>query len=94
MLSNQTVESFVGRAVLVTGMKARSGKIHRHVRKYVGRSAWLIGRSKNGQALLEFKIGYVTHLRAIPWGCIELRTEAQFVYSSKLRKIVDRDSVF
>lgn len=66
------------KAVYVTGMVSRSGKIHRYVRKFVGRSAWVLGEAKNGMLLLEFKQGYGRVRRAIPAGCVVIVTEAKY----------------
>lgn len=66
------------KAVYVTGIVSKSGKIHRYVRKFVGRSAWVNGEAKNGMLLLEFKNGYGRHVRSIPAGCVTLVTEARY----------------
>lgn len=66
------------KAVYVTGMVSRSGKVHRYVRKFVGRTAWVIREAKNGMLLLEFKKGYGREWRAIPAGCVELVTEVKY----------------
>lgn len=70
------------KAVYVVGMTSRSGKVHRYVRKFVGRTGWVIGQSKNGMLLLEFKKGYGRECRAIPAGCVQPVTEVEFAKKS------------
>ncbi len=55
-----------GKFVWVVSILSKSGKIHRYVRKYVGRGACILGEAKNGMLLLQFK----NHTRAIPAGCV------------------------
>lgn len=69
---------YMDKAVYVVGMRSRSGKVHRYVRKYVGRTAWMIREAKNGMLLLEFKKGYGRELRAIPAGCVEIVPYVKF----------------
>lgn len=52
--------------VWVVSLMSRSGKMHRYVRKYVGRGGQVIGESKNNMLLIQFK----NHTRAIPAGCV------------------------
>ena len=67
--------------VMVTGIISRSGKMHRYVRKLVGRGGFVIGESKNNMLLVEFsrrnkdrqRVGSL--VRAIPAGCLTLYTE-------------------
>lgn len=55
-----------GRYVWVVSLMSRSGKMHRYVRKYVGRGGKVIGEAKNGMLLIQFK----NHTRSIPAGCV------------------------
>jgi hypothetical protein len=71
--------AYKDRAVLVTGMLSTTNRVHFRLRRYVGRSAWLVGVSKNNQALLEFKTGYHTQLYAVPWNCIALRAKVKAI---------------
>ncbi len=52
--------------VWVVGLMSRSGKMHRYVRKYVGRGGFVLGEAKNNMLLIQFK----NHTRAIPAGCV------------------------
>lgn len=55
-----------GRYVWVVSLMSRSGRMHRYVRKYVGRGGLVKGDAKNGMLLIQFK----NHARAIPAGCV------------------------
>ena len=55
-----------GKYVWVVGILSRSGRLHYALRKYVGRGGTVLGESKNGQLLVQFK----GHTRAIPAGCV------------------------
>ena len=55
-----------GRYVWVVSLMSRSGRMHRYVRKYVGRGGLVKGDAKNGMLLIQFK----NHTRAIPAGCV------------------------
>ncbi len=60
-----------GRYVCVVSILSKSGKIHRYVRKYVGRGGKVLGEAKNGMLLIEFKNHHgCTHTRCIPAGCV------------------------
>jgi hypothetical protein len=52
--------------VWVVSLMSKSGKMHRYVRKYVGRGGKVVGEAKNGMLLIEFK----NHTRCIPAGCV------------------------
>lgn len=60
-----------GKYVWIVSLMSKSGKMHRYVRKYVGRAGLVIGEAKNGMLLIRFKNSYgSTHTRAIPAGCV------------------------
>jgi hypothetical protein len=61
--------------VWVVGIKSKSGKLHRYVRKYVGRGGVVTREAKNGMLLVHFK-GKLS--RAIPAGCLELYEDANW----------------
>lgn len=52
--------------VWVVSLMSKSGKMHRYVRKYVGRGGKVVGEAKNNMLLIQFK----NHKRAIPAGCV------------------------
>lgn len=52
--------------VWVVSLMSKSGKMHRYVKKYIGRGGFVLGESKNNMLLIRFK----THTRAIPAGCV------------------------
>ena len=56
--------------VTITSIVANSGKIHLYLKKYVGRSGIVIGESKCGRLLIQFKSPNKSHNRAIPAGCV------------------------
>lgn len=60
--------------VWVTGIKSKSGKLHRYVRKFVGRGGIVEREAKNGMLLVRFT-GRQT--RAIPAGCLTHYTEVK-----------------
>jgi hypothetical protein len=55
-----------GKFVWVVGILSRSGRMHRDLRQYVGRGGLVLGESKNGRLLIQFK----GHTRGIPAGCV------------------------
>ena len=55
-----------GKYVWVVGILSKSGRIHRDLRQYVGRGGKVLGESKNGRLLVQFK----GHTRGIPAGCV------------------------
>ena len=60
-----------GRYIWVVSIMSKSGKIHRYVRKYVGRSGEVLGEAKNGMLLIQFKNQHgAEHIRSIPAGCV------------------------
>lgn len=63
-----------GKYVWITGVKSKSGRLHRYVAKYVGRGGAVVGEAKNGMLLVQFK----SHTRAIPAGCVCLYTDAKW----------------
>lgn len=60
--------------VWVTGIKSKSGKLHRFVRRYVGRGGLVLGEAKNGMLLVQFR---TNHVRAIPAGCLTKYADVQ-----------------
>jgi hypothetical protein len=63
-----------GKLVWVTSIKSKSGKLHRFVRKFVGRGGVVEREAKNGMLIVRFK---QNHVRAIPAGCLTLYTDTQ-----------------
>lgn len=55
-----------GKYVWVVSLMSKSGKMHRYVRQYIGRGGKVLGESKNGMLLVQFK----SHTRSIPAGCV------------------------
>jgi hypothetical protein len=55
-----------GKYVWIVSIMSKSGKMHRYVRKYVGRGGMVLGESKNNMLLIQFK----NHTRCIPAGCV------------------------
>ena len=55
-----------GKYVWVVSLMSKSGRMHRYVRKYVGRGGKVLRESKNNMLLIQFK----NHKRAIPAGCV------------------------
>jgi hypothetical protein len=55
-----------GKYVWIVSLMSKSGKMHRYVRKYVGRGGKVISEAKNGMLLIQFE----THTRCIPAGCV------------------------
>jgi len=55
-----------GKLIWVVGILSKSGRMHQNLRKYVGRGGRVLGDSKNGQLLVQFK----GHTRCIPAGCV------------------------
>jgi hypothetical protein len=55
-----------GKYVWVVSLMSKSGKMHRYVRRYVGRGGQVIREAKNGMLLIQFK----NHTRCIPAGCV------------------------
>lgn len=55
-----------GKYVWVAGILSKSGKLHRTLKKYVGRGGMVVGEAKNGMLLVQFK----NHTRSIPAGCL------------------------
>lgn len=74
--------------VFVHSMMSKSGKIHTHVRKWIGKIGIVVRESKNNQLLVKFNI--TTHKRkyiAIPPGClVELGDENLVFVLPKQRK--------
>jgi hypothetical protein len=60
-----------GKQVWVVGILSKSGKLHRYLRKYVGRDGVVLGESKNGMLLVQFG----KRTRCIPAGCLALYSE-------------------
>jgi len=61
--------------VIVSGIISRSGKMHRDLRKFVGRNGVVIGEAKNNMLLIEFSTRNkdrerIRFLRSIPAGCV------------------------
>ncbi len=52
--------------VCVVSLMSKSGKMHRYVRRYVGRGGKVMGEAKNNMLLIQFR----NHTRAIPAGCV------------------------
>ena len=66
--------------VMVTSIISSSGKMHRYLCKYVGRSGFVIGEAKNNMLLIEFAgrnraRQRIFEHRSIPAGCVTLYTE-------------------
>ena len=55
-----------GKMVWVVSIMSKSGRLHRHLRKYIGLGGIVLGESKNGQLLVQFN----RHSRSIPSGCV------------------------
>jgi hypothetical protein len=64
-MTHQEVQ-WQGRYVWVVSLMSCRGRMHRYVRPYVGRGAYVLGEAKNGMLLLKFG----KHTRAIPAGCV------------------------
>lgn len=62
--------------VWVTGLVSKSGRLHRYVRKFVGRGGLVVAEAKNGMLLVEFGRN---HVRAIPAGCLTPYADAKWV---------------
>jgi len=52
--------------VWVVSIMSKSGRMHRYVRKYIGRSGMVLGEAKNNMLLIQFR----NHTRCIPAGCV------------------------
>lgn len=63
-----------GKFVWITGIKSKSGKLHRYVREFVGRGGVVVREAKNGMLLVQLKPNL---LRSIPAGCLTLYTEVK-----------------
>ena len=60
-----------GKYVWIVSLMSKSGKMHRYVRKYVGRGGLVLGEAKNGMLLIQFKNHHgIAHTRCIPAGCV------------------------
>ncbi len=55
-----------GKYVWIVSLMSKSGKMHRYVRRYVGRGGLVLGEAKNGMLLIQF----TNHTRCIPAGCV------------------------
>jgi hypothetical protein len=55
-----------GKRVLIVSLMSKNGRIHRYVRKYIGRSGMVLGEAKNNMLLVQFE----NHTRGIPAGCV------------------------
>ena len=67
--------------VFVYSMMSKSGKIHSHVKKWVGKIGIVMRESKNNQLLIKFNIS--THKRkyiSIPPGCVKLLGDEDFAF--------------
>jgi len=64
-----------GKHVWVVGILSKSGKLHRYLRKYVGRGGVVLGESKNNMLLVQFE----NHTRCIPAGCLAVYGEIRTV---------------
>ncbi len=58
---------WAGKIVWVVSLLSKSGKIHRYLRKYVGKHGIVRGEAKNGTLLIEFSD---RRTRAVPAGCV------------------------
>lgn len=65
-----------GKHVWVVGILSKSGKVHRYLRKYVGRSGFVLGESKNNMLLVQFGRHQT---RCIPAGCLAVYGEIRTV---------------
>jgi hypothetical protein len=63
-----------GHYVWVTGIVSRSGRVHRYVRRYVGRGGMVEREARNGMLIVRFR---QNHVRAIPAGCLTKYTDVQ-----------------
>ena len=52
--------------IWVVGILSKSGRMHRDLRQYVGHGGLVLGESKGGRLLVQFK----GHTRGIPAGCV------------------------
>ena len=60
-----------GKYVWIVSLMSKSGKMHRYVRKYVGRGGLVLGEAKNGMLLIQFKNHHgIARTRCIPAGCV------------------------
>lgn len=69
------MHTLMNEIVVVTGIVSKSGKTHMRLRNLVGRSAQVVGISKDNMLLVAMKNGV---LRAIPEGCVTKYTDVKF----------------
>jgi len=60
-----------GQHITVVSILSKSCKIHKYVKRYIGKSGIVDGEAKNGMLRIKFK----THYRNIPAGCIILKLD-------------------
>lgn len=63
--------------LLVHGMMSFGGKVHPHVRKFVGKTGVCLGEAKNGMLLIKFPQKN-SPVRAIPTGCCTILDNVDF----------------
>jgi hypothetical protein len=55
-----------GKRVLIVSLMSKNGRIHRYVKRHIGRDGIVLGEAKNNMLLIQFR----NHARAIPAGCV------------------------
>ena len=63
-----------GKTVWVVSIMSKQGRIHRYLKKYIGRGGYVLGTSKNNMLLIEFgsTSSKSRHTRSIPASCVTL----------------------
>lgn len=65
--------------VIVYSMMSKSGKLHAHVRRWIGRIGIVMRESKNNQLIVKFGISpYKKKYIAIPPGCLKQLGDEDF----------------